>query len=265
MPETIVGRNRWAALRQLTADQRRLLRLLKLAGAGRVTALAVLLAVVAAVPASLALVSGWLVGQVTDGRLPAGEPSRIVAPIALFAALLLLGHVAEVCVEPLGVSVGRRIDGAIRGRVRELMLAPPGIGHLEDPAVQNDLFRLWDTGGYAKASRTAGGTAVGLLRLAAWFLGPVGATVVLATFSAPLAIVFLGSALWVRRLAQRQWTMFATLVDSRVNLRRRVEKWADLAVGPAAAKEVRLFGLGRWATEHRDREALSWAAPIWAL
>jgi ATP-binding cassette subfamily B protein len=255
----------WPALRQLVAERRRVARLLRLAGGRRVAALGLLLVVDALVPAALAVVSGWLVGQVAAGRLHPGEWGRIVAPVALFAALLLLGHAAEVCAEPLGVSVGRRIDGAIRARVRELTLGPPGIAHLEDPAIQDDLFRLWDTGGYAKAARTAGGTAVGLLRLGSWFLGPLGATVVLATFSAPLAVGFLVAALWVRNVAQRQWATFVALVDTRVGLRRRVESWADLAIGPATAKEVRLFGLGQWATERRDREALSWAAPIWEL
>ncbi|GIE99861.1 multidrug ABC transporter permease [Paractinoplanes rishiriensis] len=248
------------ALRRLVTERHGLLRLLMLAGGGRVAVLGLLLVVSALVPTALALVSGWLVGQVV-----AGQPHAIWAPVVLLALLLLVGHAAEVSTEPLGVSVARRIDGVVRARVRELTLAPAGLGHLEDPAVQNDLFRLWDAGGYHQAARTPGATAVGLLRLASWFLGPIGATVVLAGFSVPLAAGFLVSALWVRSLAQQQWGGFTRLVDSRVNLRRRVESWADLAVGPEMAKEVRLFGLGRWATEHRDREALSWAAPIWQL
>lgn len=258
------GRRWWLRFRHLVAERGRLLRLLPLGGGRRVAALGVLLVAAALVPAALALVSGWLVRRVVDSGPPA-DTAAIVTPVAVFGVLLLLGHAAEVSAEPLGVSVARRIDGAIRAHVRELTLVPPGLEHLEDPAIQNDLFRLWDTGGYINAARTPGSTAVGLLRLVSWYLGPVGATVVLATFSAPLAVGFLASALWVRSVAQRQWGAFAALVDSRVNLRRRVEAWADLAVGPAMAKEVRLFGLGRWATEHRDREALRWAAPIWAL
>ncbi|MFD0474461.1 hypothetical protein ACFQ0B_44135 [Nonomuraea thailandensis] len=114
-------------------------------------------------------------------------------------------------------------------------------------------------------TRSPGTATAGVVAAVFRVLGALVATAVVFAFSPLLAIGLLTATLLIRAINRRQWLYLTEVADDRARHRRRVHEWSELAAGPAAAKEVRLFGLGAWATERRRRSALAWAGPIWAV
>src|SRR4029450_374719 len=72
--------------------------------------------------------TGALVGAVQSGR---GVWLTLVATGAIFAALRLLGPGQEL----LAAALARRVDEALDQRMMMATAGPPGLAHLEDPAV----------------------------------------------------------------------------------------------------------------------------------
>ncbi|GAA3547852.1 ABC transporter ATP-binding protein [Nonomuraea rosea] len=192
------------------------------------------------------------------GTLPLGaliSHGGLWPPAALLAVLLA----QELCTalrEPAGAAAARRIDGVLRSRVRAAVSAMP-LAWLESAEVQADI-RLALAG---HRGRTAGAAAVAWAgeagRLASALLGAV----VLAAHVWWLAPFALAPAIAQNR---RITSMLVgpggveTLADSpgQALLRRRADYLAEVAGGPGAAKELRVFGLeaffiGRYAAAMR--------------
>jgi ATP-binding cassette, subfamily B, bacterial len=228
------------------------LRLLSVAGWPLVGGLTLTFLVQALLPAASAVAIGVLVGRLV--RLVSGPGDEGVAAtlpaVAALAGLLLLGHVAEQAADVLRFAVARRVDGDVRRRARRAALGPDGIEQLEDAKVQNDLAAAVD----GWLGQTPGNGAVGQLWLLFRFLGAFVAAGVLARYSWVLALLLLGSMVLLRDLLRRQWLgLMVAAVGERENMR-RTDYWADIAAGPEAAKEVRVFGLGGWAVDRQQAQ-----------
>jgi ATP-binding cassette subfamily B protein len=87
--------------------------------------------------------------------------------------------------------------------------------------------------------------------------------VVLATFSVVLALVVFTATLVARTVVRRHWLRIEDIIDASAGQRRRAEYWAQLTTGTAAAKEIRVFGLGGWAVDAYRRNVLGWYGPLW--
>ncbi|MEV0616657.1 ABC transporter ATP-binding protein [Nonomuraea sp. NPDC050404] len=257
-PRFAVGVTSWPGLRRLVAERRRLARLLPSGGIGNVTAYCVLLLLAALAPSATALLTGQLV------MAAAISPATLSLLVAI-AVVHVVQQSAEAGQQVLRVALARRIDGTVRARVRELTLQPGGLAHLEQPDLRDDLNRLWDTGGMINRTRSPGTATAGVVAAVFQVLGALAATAVVFAFEPLLAIGLLVATLLIRAINRRQWLYLTDVADERARYRRRVHEWSELAAGPAAAKEVRLFGLGAWATARRRRSALAWAGPIWAV
>src|SRR4030095_3606704 len=131
----------------------------------------------------------------------------------------------------------------------EAGVGPPGMGHLEDPALSGDLtaardFDLGMTG--PPLSIAMDFIAGGLVELAAGLAGPVGPFAFSAGACLPTHWLLRESSVWRDRATEEV---------------RSAQRDADytyrLAVDPPAAKELRLFGLAGWAVgrfvTHRRR------------
>jgi ATP-binding cassette subfamily B protein len=229
------------------------LRLLRTAGWGLLSAILVVFALLALLPAASAIAIGVLVGRLVRLTSVSTELAPMVPAVIALAALVLLGHLAELADDALRFAAVRRIDGHVRWEARQAALAPAGIEHLEDAKVRNDLASAVD----GWLGHTPGNGAVGQLWLIFRVIGALAAAAILAQHSWVLAALLLAAMVVLRGMLRSQWIgLMGAAVAERENMR-RAEYWADIAAGPEAAKEVRVFGFGPWAVERQQRQGLA--------
>jgi ATP-binding cassette subfamily B protein len=246
-------------MRALIVERRRLLALL--GHAGRWTVAGIVAAAVAQVAGTIgtALTTGWLVASVTTAHR--------LAPVlpALFATVgVVIGaQVAMLTGSACEVVAARRVDGAIRARVRAIALAPTGIAHLEDTAFREDVERACDLG-LGWRSRSPGNAAIGQITLLTSVAGGLGAAVVLGLRFPLLAAGLVAASAVLRTLVRRQWMWLSGMEESRASDGRKAQYFAQLAHEAAPAKEVRLFGLADWVLDRMHQAYVTARTPAWA-
>ena len=192
----------------------------------------------AALPPSLAVATGWLVGAVVAGSGLAGP---LICVGVLFALLQTLGPVQS----QLSANLGDRTANSLQDRLLAATTGPAGIAHLEDPDLAGDfsLARDFDLGITSVRLREA------MPYIGSGFAG-FGAGVV-------SAIVVAGFAWWAGLLLLLTWLSPHWLLRNSVVWRdwrsaevkdhqRHAEYAYRMAVEAPAAKEIRLFGLADW-------------------
>ena len=214
---------------------------------GLATAWWLLLLVRSLVPAALAIATGLLVG-----RLEAG--ADLTVPLVVFGVVFVLSQVGPPVHQVVGTLLGHRFSSVLNDRLMAATLDPDGIGHLERGDLTNDLTtaRDFDLGWSAPPMYlNIDFIAQGLVML----LGGIASALVLVGFAwwAPLLLLAAwGSTHWLLR-ESGVWRDRNT--DDVKAARRHTSYAYDLATEPAAAKEVRLFGLAPWLldrfTDHR--------------
>jgi ABC-type multidrug transport system fused ATPase/permease subunit len=193
------------------------------------------------VPAVFALAMGVLVGAVARGDDLAG-------PLAFVGVVFVAGQVLSPLHQAIGANLGDRVSAWLYDRMTEACVEPPGIAHLEDPDLADDLTmaRDFDMGmSGPPMSISMDFIASGLVEM----LGGLASAVVLFGYAwwAPLVLggAWLSTHWWLRESAV--WN------DRNTDEVRRAQRDADyayrLAVDPPAAKELRLFGLAPWTIE----------------
>jgi ATP-binding cassette subfamily B protein len=256
-PRRGLGALRLSEFRAVLAERIRLIRLLPLAGAGCIAGmLAALVVAILAAPAT-ALLSGELVR-----RAVAGGPA--LGALAGLLGVLLVGRLTR----PLGnivmTATGRRIDGALRARLRAIALRPATIAHLEEAQFSDDAHRASEIGDgwWVRSSGTAAYSSV---FLAGRTLAATASAAVLGAHFPWLAGFLLAASLLSRAMQRRQWTYFVAFGDRLVPGHRRLDYLDGLAAGLEAAKEIRLFGLADWIVQRRATAHWDLRSPMWAL
>jgi ABC-type multidrug transport system fused ATPase/permease subunit len=189
-------------------------------------------------PAVFGIAMGVLVGAVQGGNSLAG-------PLTFVGGMFILLQVLTPIHQAVSANLGDRTAAWLYDRLTEACVRPPGMGHLEDPKLTTDLtvardFDLGMTGPPLNISVDfiAGGLAHMIVGLAC--------TLVLFAY-AWWAPIVLGGA-WL----STHWLLRESAVwrDRNTDEVRAAQRHADyayrLAVDPAPAKEVRLFGLAAW-------------------
>jgi ABC-type multidrug transport system fused ATPase/permease subunit len=194
-----------------------------------------------ALPALIAIASGWLIAAVTDG-----EP--LVAPLVALAVVFVAAQVVGPLHEVVGSNLGERTATSLNDRLMAATVEPAGVAHLERADLTNDLtmardFDLGITG--PPLSYAMNFIADGFVAL---FSGMASA-IVLAWYGwwqALLLVLGWSATHWLLRES-------AIWRDRRTPEVLSAERHADyayrMAVDPPAAKEVRLFGLADWVIE----------------
>jgi len=208
-------------------------------------------------PAIFSIAMGSLVNAIQRGA----KPSASLAVVGVvFVLLQILGPIHQA----LGANLGNRTAAWLYDRLTDACIAQPGMGHLENPALTNDLtmardFDLGITGPPLHVSM--GFIASGLVELA----GGLASAVVLAAYTWWAPIGLLGA--WFAT----HWLLRESAVwkDRNTDEVRQAQRYADyhyrLAVDAPAAKELRLFGLSDWVVSNfREKRArlveLQWEA-----
>jgi ATP-binding cassette subfamily B protein len=200
-------------------------------------------------PAVFAIAMGWLVGAVQHG-------TALAAPLTLMGTTFILLQVLTPIHQAVSANLGSRVSAYLNDRLAEACVGPPGIGHLEDPSLSEDLTvaREFDHG------QTGPPMYLNVDFVAGSLVELVG--------GAASAVVLFGYTWWAPLLLVAAWTATHWLLresgvwkdrnTAEVRSAQRHANYAyELAVGPDPAKELRLFGLADWTvqrfTERRRR------------
>lgn len=257
----------WATVRLLPAASKSL-------------AAAVVLAVVvtATLPAALALASGALVGSVevvASEGLDSPARRRLIVAVAAVAVLFVAAQVAAPAVRVLADALGRRLDGQLRLRVMAATSAPAGIAHLEDPEVLDQVALAQGVGTSRVTPREA---IVALASVSSARLASAGSAALLVAFRwwVALALFVVHAGMHVLLSGNLAHTVGALRGHARRF--RRTSYFRDLALTPAAGKELRVFGLASWVGDRFgadwreamvqfwiDRRRGRWLGPAYAL
>jgi ATP-binding cassette subfamily B protein len=192
-------------------------------------------------PALFAIAMGVLVGAVQRGQPLAGT-------LSLAGAAFVLLQVLSPLHQATSTNLGSRTATWLYDELTTACIRPPGMGHLEDPRLTTDLamardFDLAISGPPLAVSmdfiasglvESVGGLASALVLAAyAWWAPPLLAGAWLATH-----FLLRESAVW-----------FDRNTDEVREAQRHADYAYRLAVDPPAAKELRLFGLGKWTVD----------------
>jgi ATP-binding cassette, subfamily B, bacterial len=192
-------------------------------------------------PALFALAMGALVGA-------AERHDSLATWLAIVGVVFVLLQVLTPIHQAVGANLGSRISAWLYDRLTAACITPPGMGHLENPELTNDLTmaRDFDLGmSGPPMSISMDFIAGGLVEM----VGGFASAAVLAAYSwwAPLLLV----TGWLCT----HWLLRESAVwkDRNTEEVREAQRHADytyrLAVEPPAAKELRLFGLADWIIE----------------
>jgi len=200
----------------------------------------------AALPSVFAIATGLLVGAVTAG-------SSLVAPLVLLAASFVLLQILPQLHTAVSMNLGSMVSARLNDRLAAACVAPAGIGHLEDPELAADLTtaREFDRGmsgppmylnvDFISGSLTqlVSGLIAGLVMLRySWW-------------AAPLLVLVWSSTHWLLR----ESGVWKDRNTAPVKLARRHADYSfGMAVEPAAAKEMRLFGLPDWTVNRFEQQ-----------
>jgi ABC-type multidrug transport system fused ATPase/permease subunit len=189
-------------------------------------------------PAAFAIAMGVLVGAVQRGVPLAG-------PLAFAGTIFVLLQVLSPMHQALSANLGDRTAAWLYDRLTEACVRPPGMGHLEDPKLTNDLtvardFDLGMTGPPLAISMDF--ISSGMVEM----IGGLASAVILARYAWWAPIVLAGAWLATHWLLRES----AIWHDRNTDEVRAAQRDADysyrLAVDPPASKELRLFGLAGW-------------------
>jgi len=192
-------------------------------------------------PALFAVAMGVLVGAVRRG-------DALFGPLVLVGAIFISLQVLSPIHQVVSSNLGDRTAAWLYDRLSEACVRPPGVGHLEDPTLSNDLtvardFDLGMTGPPLAISMDF--IANGMVEI----IGGIASSVILLGFHWWAAIVLMGAWLATHWLLRESAIWFDRNTDEVRAAQRDAEYAYRLAVDPPASKELRLFGLAGWTIE----------------
>jgi ATP-binding cassette subfamily B protein len=194
-------------------------------------------------------------GQVVAGVVAAGRGEIGLGRPAFWAVAaagcFLLQWLAGALQRAAAVALGERVDSILQRDLIRAVSAPSGVRHLEDPAtvslidVGRDTLRAdWARPG--RLATTIGGLVTGWAVLLA-------SGVIIAGFRWWLGLALLGAGLWAAYEDKVASRTEAGHYYGASESARRMQYYSDLGTTPAAAKEVRVFGLRDFLlTRHAD-------------
>ncbi len=201
-------------------------------------------------PALFAVAMGELIAAVQSGG---GE---LITPLSRVGVVFVLLQVLSPIHQAVGANLGSRTAAWLYDQLAIACVRPPGMGHLENPKLTNDLSmaRDFDLGiSGPPLSISMDFIASGLVEL----LGGLASAALLFGYAWWAPLVLAGAWLATHWLLRESgvWR------DSNTDQVREAQRHADyayrLAVEPFAAKELRLFGLAGWTVERfRSRRRL---------
>jgi len=200
-----------------------------------------ILALRGVLPAVFAIAMGALVGAVQHHDSLAG-PLTLVG--VAFVGLQVLTPIHSA----VSYNLGSRVAAWLYDRLTEACVRPPGMGHLEDPVLTNDLTvaREFDFGMTGPPMHMNMDFIAGSL---VEMVAGIASALVLFAYAWWAPIVLGGAWFSTHWLLRESGVWKDRNTDEVRNAQRHAEYAYRLAVDPPAAKELRLFGLVGWTIE----------------
>ena len=192
-------------------------------------------------PAVFAVAMGWLVGTIQRGSTQA-------APLALVGVVFVLMQVLTPIHHAVGANLGSQTSAWLYDQLTAACVRPPGMGHLENPALTSDLTmaRDFDLGiSGPPIFISMGFIANGLVEM----VGGIASAIVLAGYAWWAPIVLAGAWLATHWLLRESAVWFDRNTEEVRAAQRHADYAYRLAVDAPAAKELRLFGLADWVVD----------------
>jgi len=227
----------------------------------RLVALALTLAVLASLaPTAFSLATGALIATLPHVTRSADPDSwrQLIGPVAPLGAIFVFQQVIGPMHFLASDALGRRLMGSVYRRAMRATLTPATIAHLEDPELHNQVRQ--------SLNESWAGPRNALNALIAWGVERLRGAIALAVvahFNVLLALLL--AVAWLIHL-QRMRAVHRQLIQVRfirTESTRYADYLADVLTSAGTAKEVRIFGLGRWFSEHYERTWLSALGELW--
>jgi ATP-binding cassette subfamily B protein len=189
-------------------------------------------------PALFAIAMGSLVSAVQNG-------TALGTPLAEVGVVFVLLQVLSPIHQSVGANLGDHTSEWLFDRLAQTCVQPPGMGHLEDPRLTNDLvvardFDLGMTG--PPLSLSMDFIAGELVQL----IGGTASAIVLFAYAWWAPLLLAGAWLGTHWLLRESAVWRDRNTDDVRAAQRDSEYAFRLAVDPPAAKELRTFGLVDW-------------------
>jgi ATP-binding cassette, subfamily B, bacterial len=208
---------------------------------GRAVAWWTLILLRGSLPAAFTLSVGLLVGALQRG-------SGVAAALALVGAVFVAMNALGPLHEALSADLGQRTGAWLHDRLMEACIRPPGLAHLERPDLADQLERVrrFDLGVEGPSLQAA--------------TPRIGSGFAVLAGGLAQAVILTGYAWWAGLLLAAAWLSTHVLLRDTAGWRvfysepvvkagRRAHYMYRLAVDVPASKEVRVFGLARWAVD----------------
>lgn len=217
--------------------------------------LAALIALGAVLPASLAVTSGVLAGALLDSLPRNALAGEAVVMAVLLAVVFLLLQVVTPAAQAVAESLGRSLDRSVSRRVMTALGRPADVARLEAPETTGLVSGI--TGGLSgSCARDAvvGAAGIGIVRG-----GAVCGALVLFAYRWWVAVLLLVAYGYAMVIVSRSYQTALESAEGTPALMRRAMYLKDTLCTPAAAKDVRTFGLTDWLL---GRYTAEWRAAI---
>jgi ATP-binding cassette, subfamily B, bacterial len=250
-------------LRQLARSFWLALRTVRAAGLGPLTAVAVTTLLTGLVPLALSVAMANIVGAaagVAVHGIESAAGDRLRAAAIAYVVLLALQGVVSSAVLTMTTWIRRQLDGRLRERVMAVTLRPAGLRHFEDPEMKPVV---------EAARNSAPGTGMSPGAIAAVLPSSLGYRVTilariigLTYLSWPLGLAYL--VIVAKSQDEMQQAIWRVAGGGGGTPPAPVAYQLDLAMGAAAGKDVRVFGLGGWIADRFRTGMLGHIGGVWA-
>jgi ATP-binding cassette subfamily B protein len=216
------------------------------------------------VPVAILVLNGALIASVPaaiGGGVHSPAARTMFTTLAALVALYVLQQGSGPVMELMTRVAGNRVDVEVRTRTMAAVQRPAGIAHLEDPAVSDQVQRAEAVG---TDWVSPGITLEALAQLLAMRISAFGSAIILWRFAwwAPLLMI---AGVRIRyRWSRRDNEVEMRTYESAAADFKKASYLRDLALLPAAGKEIRLFGLAPWLVDGFARQWARAMADTWA-
>ena len=252
--------------RETVAPRVAIARMLPSGGMPLVVSLTLLDLLLGLLPVGFVVATSVVVGAVpraVEGGVGSSDWDTLVRVFLLAAGLFMLRQALAPLQTALGVRLARRVDGALRDEALAIALGSTTIAPMEDQRALDALSEV--TRELDNDFHSPGAACAGLLALVARYTQLAGFAVVVGVVSSWWAAALLAGSTLVFRYGQRGGLRrYSQVWRQVVGHRRRSQYLREVAMGPQAAKEMRVFGLAGWFSDRYTEATGDMLEPVTA-
>jgi ATP-binding cassette, subfamily B, bacterial len=254
------------ALAGLAAARWNIIRLSRRAGIPLAGGLAAVNFVIGLLPVAFVIAAAIVVGRVpaaVHGGLGSAAWRSLIAAFVLAAIIFIAAQVAAPAEVALAELLARRVDGEVIDDLMTASLRSQSVAPFADQAVLDDLRAAMRE--LESNFESPGRACAGQFALIARYTQLCGYAVLIGVAFSWLAAAGIVTAVLLFRYGQRGgMRKYAQAKAALASGERKADYLRELAIEPAAGKEIRVFGMVDWLRRYFSETFLNALAPAWA-